>query len=146
MTSAEKTEQFNLTWKNIESVYENYAKSVGMTYTSMYIFNLIAITNDCTQSLLCEKTLLPKQTVNVAVTQFFKQGLIELREVLEDRRNKTIHLTKKGKNFSKKYVNHIMNCERKAMDSMTKEQSEQLIQSMKKYEEVFRNELLSIKK
>lgn len=142
MTSSARIEQFNSTWRNIESVYEDYARRIGMTYTSMHIFNLIAVTEDCTQSMLCERTRLPKQSVNAVVTQFYKQGLIELREVPSDRRNKTIHLTSQGEEFSKRYIEHIMAAEKQAMKSLEDAESEQLVSSMKSYEREFRAALL----
>lgn len=142
MKPSAKIEQFNSTWRNIETIYEEYAKRVGMNYTSMHIFNLIAVITDCTQSVLCERTLLPKQSVNAVVTQFYKQGLVELREVPSDRRNKTIHLTPAGEEFSRKYIQHIMDSEKKAMESLSEAESDQLVTTMKSYEREFRTALL----
>lgn len=142
MDNEQKVARFNSAWRNLDSVYEDYAKQIGMTYTSMHILNLIAVTDQCTQSLLCERTFLPKQTVNVVITGFYKQGWVELRELPEDRRTKTIHLTEKGLQITDKYITHIMQAERRAMETMTDEQSEVLIDSMKAYGEVFRKAML----
>lgn len=142
MDNQQKVERFNSAWRNLDAVYEDYAKHIGMTYTSMHILNLIAITEQCTQSLLCERTFLPKQTVNAIVTGFYKQGWIELRELPEDRRIKTIHLTEDGLRITDKYITHIMQAERRAMETMTAEQSEVLIAGMEAYGEVFRKAML----
>lgn len=145
MENEQKTVRFNTAWRNLDGIYEDYAKEIGMTYTSLHVLNLIAILSQCTQSILCECAFLPKQTVNTIVTQFYKAGWIELREVPQDRRNKTIHLTDKGRNVADEYISHIMEAEHKAMETMTDEQSEQLIKYMKTYGEVFRATLLKQK-
>lgn len=142
MKKSEKIDQFNTAWRDIESIYEEYARRIGMNYTSMHIFNLIALIPDCTQSMLSERTRLPKQSVNAVVTQFFRQGLIELREVPQDRRNKTIHLTAGGEELLEKHIRRIMDSEKMAMESLTEEESDELVSSMKAYEGAFRAFLL----
>ncbi|MDD8048001.1 MAG: MarR family winged helix-turn-helix transcriptional regulator [Thomasclavelia sp.] len=142
MNIQNKIELFNSGWRNLESIYEDYAKEVGMNYTSLHILNLIAVVDECTQSILCERTFLPKQTVNVIVTNFYKKGWIELIEVPTDRRNKTIHLTQKGHEVTDTLIKHIQEAEKKAMETMTSSQSEELIKSINSYGDVFRKELL----
>lgn len=142
MDSNSKIEAFNTSWRNIDVIYSEYAKRIGLNYTSMHVLNLIAVLDVTTQSILCERTLLPKQTINVVITQFYKEGLIELKEVAEDRRNKTIHLTEKGKEFVEKYINHIMESEKLAMASMSEDESDALVRNIRRYEEVFRERLL----
>lgn len=137
-----KVDSFNSAWRSLDIVYEEYAKKIGMTYTSLHIFNLIVVIEDCTQKKLCERAFLPKQTVNAVITNFIKQGWVELKELKEDRRNKTIHLTQKGKQVAEDYVIHIQNAERRAMAAMSNDLSNQLIEGMNTYEKVFRKEML----
>jgi DNA-binding MarR family transcriptional regulator len=73
-------------------VYEDYARTLDISYTSLQILTMIMFTEECTQKTICEKTFLPKQTVNAVIIGFYKKGIIELRELPSDRRNKTIHL------------------------------------------------------
>ena len=35
--------QFCNTWQNISMIYEDYARTIGIPYTSLYILNLIKI-------------------------------------------------------------------------------------------------------
>ncbi len=76
--------------------YEDYARSVGLSYTSLSILSALYGAENCTQKMLCESCFLPKQTVNTAITAFYKKGWVRLEELPEDRRNKTIHFTPEG--------------------------------------------------
>lgn len=61
--------------------YEDYAKSVGLSYTSLSVLEAIYAQPDCTQKQLCQTCFLPKQTVNAVVTSFYKKGWVRLEEV-----------------------------------------------------------------
>ena len=77
--------------KQINSIYEDYARSLGLTYTSLYILHMIALTENCTQKFIAEQMFLPKQTINSIIAQFHTQGWVELREMPKDKRHKTLH-------------------------------------------------------
>lgn len=119
--------------------YEEYAKSVGLSYTSLQILNTIYDTENCTQKILCEVCFLPKQTVNAVVTAFYKSGWIRLEELSEDRRTKTIHFTDEGAKSAEKIMLKVKDSERKAMGQLTEEQRETLIAVTKSYITCCRN-------
>lgn len=141
-TKDEKLEQqvsaFCEQWQGLDLIYEDYARSVGLPYTTLYILTMIKKTPDCTQKKIREKTFLPKQTVNSVVTGFYKKGYVALRELPEDRRNKTIHLTAKGKAWADKIVPQIHKAEVAAMASLPEAEREQLITAIRHYGEAFR--------
>ncbi len=76
-----KTKAFCNAWQSLSIIYEDYARKVGVSYNSLYILNAIQENENCTQKQICEKTLLPKQTVNNVITSFYKKGYIELIEL-----------------------------------------------------------------
>lgn len=138
----DKTKAFCNAWQSISIIYEDYARKVGISYNSLYILNAIQQTENCTQKLICEKTLLPKQTVNNVITTFFKSGYIELKELPENRRIKTIHLTEKGVQYADTLIPHIHNADRLAMEALTETQQDTLIQLINLYVSTFRKEML----
>lgn len=77
--------------------YEDYARSVGLSFTSLSILSTIYAHENCTQKMLCEICFLPKQTVNGVIRQFCKDGWISLIEMAKDRRNKAIRFTEQGR-------------------------------------------------
>lgn len=123
-------------------IYEDYARKAGISYNALYILNAIQQTENCTQKQICEKTLLPKQTVNNVVTGFFKSGYIELRELPENRRVKTIHLTEEGRQYADTLIPHIHRADRLAMEALTEEQQDTLLSLIHLYAAVFRRAML----
>lgn len=142
MNIEDKTRAFCNAWQSLNLIYEDYARRVGVSYNSLYILNAIQQIENCTQKQICERTLLPKQTVNNVVTAFYKNGYIELREFPENRRIKTIHLTEKGTQYADTLIPHIHQADRLAMESLTEEQQDLLLQLMDQYVEAFRKEML----
>jgi DNA-binding MarR family transcriptional regulator len=134
----EQAKQFCDGLHELNRVYEDYARSVNIPYTTLYILTLITQMEECTQKAICERTFLPKQTVNNVITAFYKQGIVELRELSADRRTKTIHLTKEGQKFSGSLIPQIQKAEYEAMEKLTPKQRQSLIESMRIYCEMFR--------
>lgn len=129
-------------WQSLTTIYEDYARKSGVSYNSLYILNAIQQIENCTQKQICEKTLLPKQTVNNVVTGFFKSGYVELRELPENRRIKTIHLTEQGRKYADMLIPHIHHADKLAMESLTEEQQDTLLHLMDIYVATFRKEML----
>lgn len=142
MNIEEKTRAFCNAWQSISIIYEDYARKLGISYNSLYILNAIQQIEDCTQKQICEKTLLPKQTVNNVVTAFYKNGYVELQKFPENRRIKTIHLTEKGEQYADKLIPHIHQADKVAMESLTEEQQDTLLSLMDTYVTAFRKEML----
>lgn len=142
MNIESKTRAFCNLWQSLSIIYEDYARKSGVSYNSLYILNAIVYTENCTQKLICDKTMLPKQTVNNVITSFFKSGYIELRELPENRRIKTIHLTEKGQEYADSLIPHIHQADCNAMKVLTEEQQDTLLKLMDIYVSTFRKEML----
>lgn len=120
-------------WLIMRGAYDNYAKSVGMNYTSMFILYAIWHQEDCTQKVICQKTFLPKQTVHSVITGFYKDGLVKLVEIPEDRRNKKIVLTSKGKAFADKIIPTLDNAEERVFAEMSERDRQDFIRLLEHY-------------
>ena len=116
-----------------DASYADYAKSVGLSFTSLAILSGIYRTEKCTQKLLAEQCFLPKQTVNAVITSFYKKGWVELRELPEDRRNKTIHLTAPGREEAERVLRRVRESERQAMGELTEEERAVLLSATRRY-------------
>lgn len=116
-----------------DAAYEDYAKSVGLSYTSLCILNAIYESDGCTQKQLCSLCFLPKQTVNAAVTGFYDKGWLRMQELPEDRRNKALHLTELGRSEADRILQNLQECDRIAMGSLTESEQEQLLSLTRRY-------------
>ncbi len=113
--------------------YEEYAKSMGLSYTSLSILSTVYGMENCTQKKLCEACFLPKQTVNAAVTAFYKKGWIRLEELPEDRRNKTIHFTDIGLKEAEKILSKVRESEENSMRELSEEERKILLSATRRY-------------
>ena len=113
--------------------YEDYARSVGLSYTSLSVLSTLYGTENCTQKMLCERCFLPKQTVNTAVTAFYKKGWVRLEELPEDRRNKTIHFTPEGQKAADEIVRRVHESELQSMGALSESERLVLLSVTKRY-------------
>ena len=116
-----------------DAAYEDYAKSVGLSYTSLCILNAIYESDGCTQKQLCSLCFLSKQTVNAAVTGFYDKGWLRMQELPEDRRNKALHLTELGRSEADRILQNLQVCGGIAMGSLTESEQEQLLSLTRRY-------------
>ena len=135
-------EQFCTAWQGLIHIYEDYARTVNVPYTTLYVLSLIAQTEGCTQKDICERSLTPKQTVNTIITGLYNQQMVELRQTAEDRRVKTVHLTEKGRAFAAGVLPQIRQAEHDAMASLTDEQRRALLEGIRCYGNAFRSRML----
>ena len=113
--------------------YEEYAKSVGLSFTSLSLLSAIYQAEQCTQKLLAQRCFLPKQTVNAVISSFYRKGWVELRELPEDRRNKTVHLTPAGRQEAERILLRVRRSEQQAMSQLTPEEREVLLSATRRY-------------
>ena len=113
--------------------YEEYAKSVGLSYTTLSILSAIYENEECTQKFLCKQRFLPKQTVNTVIVSFNKKGWVRLEARPEDRRNKTIHLTDTGRAEAERILQKVRQSERQAMSELTDEERKVLLSATRRY-------------
>ena len=121
-------------FQRMDKVYEKYAKSNGMTYLSLMVLEEIyELGNGCTQKQISEDIHYPKQSINLIVKAFMIDGVVELRELPENRKNKGITLTKKGQDLCKAVVVPLLQQEETAIQKMGDAESRELIRLLELY-------------
>ena len=117
----------------MDAAYAEYARSVGWNESSLLVLSVICAHDNCTQMMLKEMCSLPKQMMYTAVTFFLKKGWIQMDDMPDDRRNKTIHLTKKGKKEAGTIVKAVRECEEQAMSDLSRSEQKQLLALTERY-------------
>lgn len=141
-TVQQQTSMFMDSLRSIERLYDEYAKSVGLTYLSLGVLTMLYETpKGCTQKAICEKTHLPKQSVNVIIRSFWEKGYVEMREQDSDRRNKTILLSASGKKYAKRIVGKLTQVEDEVISQLSYEQRQELIDLVRKLQAGLENSL-----
>lgn len=139
-------ELFFSTWQKIDALYAEYARRNGMSDAAMTVFNYIYYdeTGHCTQKVLCEKTLLPKQTINSIINTLVSRDLVKLTEIPDDRRNKAVVITDTGKNFYTQVLRPVCRAELNTINQLDEQEWEQLVKLIDKYASIFRAEIKKI--
>ena len=118
----------------MDRVYEEYAKSKGMTYLSLMVLqDIYQLGDGCIQKQISEDTHYPKQSINLVIKSFLQDGLVELRELPENRKNKQIFLTEKGRQYCEEVIVPLMQREEQAITQMGEEQSRDLVRLIEVY-------------
>lgn len=108
--------------------YDEFAKKNGMLMKTFLVLNVLYYAKDgMMQKEICDKTFQSKQTVNLIIKSLVKDGYATLEINKENKRNKIVKLTDKGRDYAKKPVTHITWAEDTAMSMFTREEQEQLI-------------------
>ena len=81
----------------------------------------------CTQTDICRRLSANKQTIAAITGRFLKKGYISLHEVKEDRRNKRIIFTDKGKAYAQDIIPYAAHAENLAMEQMGETNAAELV-------------------
>ena len=120
--------------REISDLYNEYAKSVWLTFSSFVVLGILWKESNCTQSIIIKKSCLPKQTVNSIIKGFLKQNIIkELTELETDKRNKQIQFTEYGKKFADKIMLKVQSAECQALDNIGEDKAKMLIEIIGNY-------------
>lgn len=135
--------KFNHIMQGIEKIYEDYAKSVGLTYMSLTVLEIIYYSETpCTQKEICGQSHYNKQMVNTIVKSFYDKGYLMLTEVEADRRNKHISLSESGRNYADSIMNPLWEIEKQALSVLSDKEREILLEMMGRCYEEYRSALI----
>ena len=121
-------------FQNMDNAYEAYARSKGLTYLSLMVLDVVyALGNGCTQKQISEDTHYPKQSINLVVKDFLEDGIVELRELPENRKNKGITLTDKGRQLCDDVIVPLLRQEEAVMLEMGEKDTAELLRLVELY-------------
>lgn len=111
------------------AVYERWAKSHGLNNNLLLTLYLLKeFPNDCTQHLICEKLMLPKQTVNSILSGLEEKGFVEKIISPTDKRVKLLVFTSQGAAYADGLLQKMDDFEERALRNMTDAQRNALLE------------------
>ncbi|MDS0527253.1 MarR family transcriptional regulator [Clostridium sp. SHJSY1] len=116
-------------WFLINNIYHIWANEHGIQENTLFTLYIINTVPNCTQSEICKKIFLPKQTVSDILSGLEKNDYIVKETNMNDRRNKVIKFTKKGLLFATSLLEELKQVEIEAFQSMSKKQQENVVSS-----------------
>ncbi|PRR79214.1 MarR family winged helix-turn-helix transcriptional regulator [Clostridium vincentii] len=128
----EQIDSYYNSWFEMNSIYHIWAKNHGMQDTTLFVLYVINNTVPyCTQSQICNKLLLPKQTVSQILSGLEKEGHILKELNTKDRRNKIIRFTEKGTHFATSILEELKLAEIECFNQIPQEQLRTIVESFK---------------
>ena len=113
---------YNQLFKELNQLYDNYAKSSGLSDTMFWILYSIQERPEAyTQKEFCDIWSYSRQTVNSALKNLEQQKLIELIPSPDNRKNKHIFLTPSGERLVMNVIVPLMEAEERAFSKLGEE-------------------------
>ena len=78
-----------------DAAFEDYAKSVGLSYTSLCILDAIYDTDGCTQKQLCSLCFLPRSEAGHILSRLRDCDRIAMGSLTESEREQLLSLTRR---------------------------------------------------
>ena len=124
-------------WKESNVVYEEWAKSHGMSANSLLILEAL-YDGIRTQKEISQKWCIPKQTINTILKDLEAQGYLELTAMAQDKRNKQIELTSKGRLFVDRIITQVQEKEMYVIRQMGLERMKSMNDGLELFISLFR--------
>lgn len=133
---------FNQIHKEMDVVYHNYAKSMGLSDSAFWILYCVSEHDGVfTQRDLCNDWSFTPQTVNSTLKDMEKQNIIILEPVPGNRKNKWIKLTEKGMQITKRAVLPLMQAEENSFAELSEQERELLLTTTQKHISILKNKI-----
>nr|WP_260337754.1 helix-turn-helix domain-containing protein [Pasteurella testudinis] len=114
---ASELDRYYSLWRESNHLYEEWSKLQGLSFNSVMVLYFIREnTEHCTQKMISQKWLIPKQTVNMILKDLEKRGFILLVPLPSDKRNKHIQFTRAGEEYAESIVSELRKKELFAME------------------------------
>ena len=132
---------FNMYINQIRGSWVQLAKKFNINYHEMLLMYHLYRHGSCTQKLICEYYLLPKQTVNNIVMDMKERAFIEMGFAENNRKEKVLVLTDAGKEYISSLVSSMNKVEENMAGKMGEENLSQLANLLVEYGNIIREEI-----
>lgn len=132
---------FNMYINQIRGSWVQLAKKFNINYHEMLLLYHLYSNGSCTQKLICEYYLVPKQTVNNIVMEMKDRGFIEMGFAPNNRKEKVLVLTPSGEEYIASLVASMNNVEKDMSEKMGEEKMQLLANMLVEYSEIIKEEI-----
>ena len=132
---------FNIYINQIRGSWVQLAKKFDINYHEMLLLYHLYTNGSCTQKLICEHYMLPKQTVNNIVMDAKKSGYIEMGFAPNNRKEKVLVLTPAGEEYISSLVSSMNKVEKDMAEKMGEEKLYLLANLLVDYSDIIKEEI-----
>lgn len=132
-------QQFNQLQKKMDSIYNQLAKSSGISDTAFWIIYTVKNEKETyKQKDLCDIWSYCKQTINSSLKKLEQQNIIKLISVPGNKKDKKIILTEYGEKIAKELIEPVNEIEKKSLGNI--KQGREFLNLFKNYIETMEEE------
>lgn len=138
----EELNRYYMLWREISYLYEDWSKAHGLSFNEvMVLYSIYEDSGNCTQKMISQKWLIPKQSVNTILKDFERKGFVEFVPLQSDKRNKLIKPTPTGMEYADRIITELRRLELFIIEQMGVENITQFNNSMALFAELFKKGL-----
>ena len=131
-----KMKELNMLMESTDALYHEAAKRLGLSDAELCILYILYEQGEGrAQKDFCSLTGIGKTTINTAVKNMEKNGLLKLKAI--DGRSMGVYLTKEGKALMNNTVEKLISIENQIFDSWSKEEQDTIIRLNKDFVDKF---------
>lgn len=98
----------------IDGFYAEYAKRSGVKSNLLWVLYALNDGNEHSQKEICDSWDLPRTTVNTIVKELEEEGYVSLKQIKGEKRELSLSLTEKGKEYADGILKDLYVIERNA--------------------------------
>lgn len=141
-TMEELLNRYYESWLGVDAVYEKWAAYHGITFNMLNILTLLHEQDGpLSQTELCRRLHLSKQTVASVIDSLEKRGIAARRVSQGDRRSRMVVLTGEGSVFARELSEALRRFEVRALSMLSSAEREALVDTTRKLWESMENVL-----
>lgn len=136
----EKLHHINYLTSEIDGLYHQSSLKIGLSDSaSRVLYTIYDQGNSCILGDIYKQSGISKQTVNSAIRNLEKDGIIYLEQYIG--KTKKVFLTEKGEQYAKGTVGRLFQAEYAAFCEWTEDEIDTYIALLKKYVKTFRRQV-----
>lgn len=129
--------QYNALWIETNQLYETWARQRGMSlHELLVILSIVEADGTVLQKDICQRFVIPKQTVNAIIKTLTDKGWLELKVSEQDRRSRNLCLTPVGSAQAAQIARALQEHEAQVWLRLGLDRAEQLIEHTALYNRI----------
>lgn len=135
--------EYNRLYKEIENLYYEVSVKTGISTSAFWVmYTIVELGDGCLQKDIAERYSFSRQTISSSVRSLEKKGYIILKR--GKGRNMHLIITQEGNEFVRKQIVPLMETENKVFECMSLEESRELLRLSRKYNEIFKEQVMEL--
>lgn len=137
MISEQQIREFNKLFYKINGLYVRFENARGINSSLHKVLHALYISDLRTQKDIMQSYEMPKQTINNVIANLQKQALVEFCASKNDKREKILTLTQRGREYAKEFLAEYAAFEKKVYQRLGARKFAKLTEIYAEFERAF---------